>query len=123
MNNGIPVSPELSALERAVLEIALSPDVGENARLREQANAARVSTRTPSGVGFMTKLEVPEALVVPDAPEDATLPTVYGVHPELPAGAEFILQVRAGRLNTIEAFCFQGMWPGDESRFRLEVRP
>lgn len=123
MHNETQVSPELSALERAVLEIVLAPDIGVNARLREQMEVARVSLRTPSGVGFMTKLDVPGALAVPDAPEDATLPTVYGVHPELPAGAEFILQVRAGRLNTIEAFCFQGMWPGDESRFRLEVRP
>ena len=123
MNDQARVSPELSALERLVLDVALVPDIGDNARLREQVDAAIVATRTPSGVGFMTKLLVPEDLAVPDAPSDETLPKVFATHPDLPAGAEFVLQVRAGRLNTIEGFCFEGMWPGDEALFRVTIRP
>lgn len=123
MNDRAQDSPELSALERLVIEFALAETAVDSPRLRQQAEAATVATRTPSGVGFMTKLSVPAALAVPEAPEDATLPKVFGSHPELPAGAEFVLQVRAGRLNTIEAFCLEGMWPRDESRFRLQVRP
>lgn len=123
MRDDAPVSPELTPLERAVLDVVLTPDVGANARLREQAEAAVVSARTSSGVGFMTKLEIPEALALADAPDDDTLPVAFGEHPNLPAGAEFVLQVRSGRLNTIEAFCYEGMWPGDESQFRVGVRP
>lgn len=123
MNDRERVSPELSALERLVLEVALAANIGDNAQLREQVGAATVATRTPSGVGFMTKLSVPEGLAVPGAPADDTLPKVFAAHPDLPAGAEFVLQVRAGRLNTIEGFCFEGMWPGDESLFRVTARP
>jgi len=123
MNDRALDSPELSPLERLVLECALARNTGDNPRLREQADAATVSTRTLSGVGFMTKLVVPGAFAVPGAPADETLPRVFGSHPDLPAGAEFVLQVTAGRLNTIEAFCFEGIWPRDESLFRLEAGP
>jgi len=123
MHAQTPAASELTSLERSVLEVALNPDVVEHRRLRRQAEVAKVSTRTLSGVGFMTKLEIPAALAVADLPVDAALPVVFGEHPQLPAGAEFVLQLRSGRLNTIEAFCYEGMWPGDESLFRFEVRP
>lgn len=123
MSDAASLSSDMTALEREVLQVVLAPDIGDNDRLREQAGAAVVSTRTHSGVGFMTKLEVPDTLALADWPADETLPMVVGVHPELPGGAEFVLQVRAGRLNTIEAFCYEGVWPDDESQFRVEVRP
>lgn len=123
MSQRIQVPGELTELERAVLDLALAPDVGENGRLREQAGTATVSMRTPSGVGFMTKLEVSESLTASGLPAEDTLPPVFGAHPGLPSGAEFVVQLRSGRLNTIEAFCYEGMWPADESLFRLEIRP
>ena len=113
----------LSELERTILAVALAPDSPGNARLREQAAAARVTTRTASGVGFMTRLQVPEGLALTGRHADDVLPVLFGAHPELPAGAEFVLQLKAGRLNTIEAFCYEGTWPGDESGFRVELRP
>lgn len=123
MNDISQVEPALTSLERAVLDVALAADTELNVRLRAQVEAADVTTRTPSGVGFMTKFAVPENLAVPDRPADDTLPAVSGVHPQLPGGAEFVLQVKAGRLNTIEAFCYEGMWPADESQFRVELKP
>ena len=123
MNDPAQLSPQLTVLERTVLEVALAPDVDTNDRFRSQMEAAIVSTRTPSGVGFMTKLEVPETLAIPDSLAGGALPVVFGVHPDLPSGAEFILQVKDGRLNTIEGFCYEGMWPGDDSLFRVEIRP
>jgi len=113
----------LSDLESAVLDTLLAADAGINGQLRAQVRAATVASRTPSGVGFMTKLIVPAELSIPDRPADETLRPAYGEHPELPGGAEFVVQVKSGRLNTIEAFCYAGMWPGDESRFRVELRP
>jgi len=123
MNESVQAEPALTALERAVLDVALAADTELNARLRAQIEAAVVTTRTPSGVGFMTKFAVPADLAAPDRPADDTLPAVFGEHPQLPGGAEFVLQVKAGRLNTIEAFCYEGMWPADESLFRVELRP
>ena len=109
-------SPELTGLERAVLETALSAD-GIDPELRRQIDTARVLGRTPSGVGFMTKIEVPDTLSAASA--SAAVPVVAAEHPELPSGAEFVLQVKNGRLSSIEAFCHEGMWPTDEDAFRL----
>lgn len=111
-------SPELTRLERTVLEAALSA-AGIDAGLREQIDVATVRGRTPSGVGFMTRLHVPERYSVGHG--GVIVPVVNGAHPALPAGAEFVLQVKNGRINSIEAFCHEGMWPDDEDRF--EIRP
>ncbi len=110
----MPDTPELTALEQAVFAVALAAE--ELAPLRAQAAAAQVVSRTGSGVGFVTKLRIPEQLAA--APQ-ASVPVIYAQHPALPEPAEFMLQIKDGRLHTIEAFCFQGMWPGDESGFEF----
>jgi hypothetical protein len=114
------ISPELTSLERAVLATALGSGEEYAIKLNAQANEAKAVVRTPSGVGFVTKLQVPEKYRSQDATSEP-LPLVLGRHPELPSGAEFVLQVKDGRLNSIEAFCFEGMWPRDESLFTFEV--
>lgn len=113
---------ELTALESEVLRLVLMsvPDLAEPLRL--QVEAARVTARTPSGVGFVTKLDVPGELSLSDRLADISLPSVYGDHSGLPSGAEFVLQLKHGRLNSIEAFCYEGMWPSDESIFGLTVK-
>lgn len=111
-------SPELSPLERNVLETALSTG-SMDAGLRNQIESARVIGRTPSGVGFMTKLSVPAGQRV--AADVIAVPIVVGEHPALPSGAEFVLQVKDGRLNSIEAFCHEGMWPVTEDEFRISA--
>ena len=72
-------------------------------------------------MGFVTKLQIPEALSVSDPQDRNALPVVFGEHPDLPSGAEFVLQVKDGRINTIEAFCYEGMWPNDESLFSVDI--
>jgi len=116
-------SPELTALERAVLETAISLATDTDGLLSRQVDALSVATRTPSGVGFMTRFSVPEPLAVPGRPADETLPTVSGAHPALSSGAEFIVQIKSGRLHTIEAYCYEGMWPGDEAPFQVSAGP
>ncbi len=114
-----PDTPDLSDLEQAVLSTALAGDGTGMSSLRRQLPAVQVMSRTLSGVGFVTRVQVadelPAALPVP------AMPIVRGEHPELPGGAEFLLQLKDGRLHTIEAFCFEGIWPADESAFRLSV--
>lgn len=111
----------LTELERAVLASAVEHSGDLVQALRAQIAVAEVAVRTPSGVGFVTKLSIPDHLCLLDHQADVGLPIVTGIHPHLPAGAEFVLQVKDGRLNSIEAFCFEGMWPGDESLFELNV--
>jgi hypothetical protein len=115
------ISPELTALEREVLETAILGHA-KVSELAAQLDAATVIARTPSGVGFVTKLQIPEALSIGDKQEVNDLPAVLAEHPALPSGAEFIFQVKAGRLNCIEAFCFEGMWPTNESLFRVSSK-
>ena len=110
----VPETPELTELEQAVLDAALAGD--QFAGLRAQVARVEVVSRTGSGVGFVTRLRVPDAVAVA---VDTPVPVVNGRHPALPEPAEFMLQVKDGRLHTIEAFCFQGMWPADEAGFEI----
>ena len=121
MIEDIPSSAALTGLERRVFEAAIHGH--ENSTLlRRQLDAAVVAGRTPSGVGFMTKLEVPDQWSMPDHRGVSDLPVVAGDHPDLPSGAEFICQVKAGKLNCLEAYCFEGMWPADERLFRVSLK-
>jgi len=113
-------SPDLTDLERSVLETAFS-SAGRAAEFRSQIAAASVALRTPSGVGFVTKLSISDEYRVPE--DTFAIPVVKGEHPALPSGAEFILQVKNGRITCIEAFCYEGMWPVDESQFRIHAGP
>ena len=108
----------LSRLERAVLT-AMLRDGDDLAPLRAQLAGATVVSRTHSGVGFVTRIDVPDAL--PSAVEGASarLRPVLADHPQLAERAEFLLQLRAGRLAVLEAYCFEGGWPADEAEFRV----
>ncbi|MEQ1801121.1 MAG: hypothetical protein ABL989_04305 [Gammaproteobacteria bacterium] len=111
----------LSRLERAVLTALLKGDGDEFATLRAQLARATVVSRTHSGVGFVTRLAVPDdapALAGSAAPR---LRPVLAAHPGLAERAEFLLQLRGGRLAVLEAYCYEGGWPADEAEFRVVV--
>ncbi len=114
-----PDTPELSDLERAVFDTALAGDDAEAEILRTQLSVAAVVSRTASGVGFVTRLRIPDEL--PGVSQSYIPPLVRGEHPQLPGGAEFMLQLKDGRLHTVEAFCFEGMWPEDEAAFSFDT--
>ena len=114
----VPATPELSDLERAVLAVALAGD--ELSAVREQVAQATVVSRTYSGVGFVSRFKVP--VDVPTAAATAVPRVVLGRHPQLSAAAEFLLELRDGRLHSLETFCHEGMWPQDEAGFSLMAR-
>ena len=103
----------LTNLERRILEASAALCESAGHGFAEQIRNAAVLARTPSGVGFVTKLRVPDALAI----EADSLPVVAAEHPALPSGAEFVVQVKAGKISSIEAYCFEGMWPEDEAGF------
>jgi hypothetical protein len=109
----------LSSLEREVLQRVLARDDPALEALRGQALVATVSGRTFSGVGFMTRLAVPDAMPAASGDAAPRLRPLLARHPALAEPVEFMLQVRAGRLATLEAFCGDGCWPDDEAAFRL----
>ncbi|MCL4721403.1 MAG: hypothetical protein KJ041_05495 [Gammaproteobacteria bacterium] len=111
----------LSALERSVLAALLQGGDAAHAALRNQLAAATVLSRTHSGVGFITRIHVPaEATPVAGGATPLRLRPVRATHPQLREPAEFLLQVREGRLAVLEAFCCEGGWPADEHRFRIQ---
>lgn len=105
----------LSALEQTVLAAMFRDDMF--APLRTQLARAAVVSRTHSGVGFVTRLAVPDD--APALPGVTALRPLVVRHPALEEPAEFLLQLREGRLATLEAFCAVGSWPADESAFRV----
>jgi len=112
----MPAQPGLSRLEALILAAFEPADAGHRDHLRAQIERATVVTRTYSGVGFMTRFRVPDPL---PGRVDGIVPPVYGEHPRLPGRAEFVLQLRSGRIHCLEAFCPEGQWPDDESGFRV----
>lgn len=112
----------LTRLERSILEALLQGEDEGHAVLRAQLAGATALSRTHSGVGFVTRIQVPDPAVSLPAGVTLRLPPVHATHPHLGEAAEFLLQLRAGRLAVLEAFCFQGGWPADEGQFRIKPR-
>ncbi len=111
----------LSRLERAVLTAMLKGEGDELAILRAQVDRATVVSRTHSGVGFVTRLAVPDGVPALGEALSPRLRPVLAAHPQLAERAEFLLQLRGGRLAALEAYCYEGGWPADESGFRVLV--
>jgi len=111
----------LSRLERTVLTAMLrgDGDTGGLGALRDQLAKATVVSRTHSGVGFVTRIDVPDGIPVPADAATLRLRPVLAAHPQLAERAEFLLQLRGGRLAVLEAYCFEGVWPADETEFRV----
>ena len=89
------------------------------AALRAQLAQASVVSRTHSGVGFMTRFAVPDSVPVIGPGAAPRLRPLMARHPQLAEPAEFVLQLREGRLASLEAFCFAGGWPADGEAFRV----
>ncbi len=110
----------LTPLERSVLR-ALAARVGDaGPLLAAQCASARVVNRSHSGVGFVTRLAIPDDVAGLPAEAVSRMGPVHARHPGLPDAAEFLVQMKNGRLGSIEAWCREGMWPEDDAGFRIE---
>ena len=119
IGNDPPDKLKLSALERAVLQAQASV-LGEGGNvLLSQVQHVAVLARNHSGVGFVTRFRVSEG--APRLPADVAgrIRPVPAAHPGLSEPAEFLVQVKDGYLASIEAYCPEGMWPPDDTQFRV----
>jgi len=112
----------LSPLEAQVLR-AIADSKPEYPELGIQARVAQVSKRDYTGCGVYSDFVLP-----PDSPRfDASIslmeemPKLHGDHPELVAGAGFILWCKDGLISCLECFTYDGDWPSDEQRFTLRA--
>ena len=109
----------LTRLERLVIGTILDRHAAGQDALREQLAQAHATRRTHSGVGIMTRLAVPGEAPPLSPASTPRLRPLYATHPQLREPAEFMLQLKDGRLNSLEAYCFNGLWPADETAFRI----
>jgi len=107
----------LNELELAVLEKMLQGDGTTLEVLREQARVMRLQSRELTGVGWFLDFEVPpEApLVSPPAFELDCNAEIEGLR----HGAGFVLFVRNGKLEMLEAFTYDEPWPEEVTGFTL----
>ena len=113
---------ELTSLEERVFAELLRGDDPGIRILRDQLRSTSVTTRSYSGVGFVSRLSVDESQPTADTDVLGKLPRVYATHPQVPGPVEFVLDVRDGRLHCLEAYCGEGLWPADESAFTVQCK-
>ena len=109
----------LSNFERTFLAALAQPDRQRDIILA-QLESATVVSRDYTGVGLYTELSVPATAPRLDearcSHED--MPQCSGEHPDLPAGAGFILWLKDGYISCLESYTYDGSWPVNEDVFR-----
>ncbi len=88
-----------------------------------QLQVATVASRDYTGVGLYTELFVPASAPKLDEVrwkiED--VPKCSGEHPDLAAGAGFILWVKDGFIACLESYTYDDNWPANEDLFQPAV--
>lgn len=111
-------SPPLAEFEEALLDALLAGDHPVLATLREQRAGAACVSRELSGVGFFLEFSVPDAVALV-APEKFVLGDVLFNLQGPDHGGGAILFVRGGKVEMLEAYCFEDDWPSEISRFSI----
>lgn len=119
IGNDPPEKLRLKPLERAVIRATAANLGAAGGELEKQLAALSVVSRNYSGVGFVTRLRIGDGVSPLPAGSTTGLRPVQASHPELVEPAEFLVQVKDGYLASIEAFCHDGMWPADDTRFKV----
>lgn len=112
-------SAKFTPLEISTMEKLLIGDDDVLKTLASQWNSATLRTRELTGVGFYTHFELP-----PSANPIRGMPTfcfgdVVAEIEGLKYGAGFLLWVKDGLLDFLEAYTFQEAWPSEIKEFSL----
>lgn len=110
---------ELTKLEREVLLKLLDGDDESLFILREQLDAASVSEREMTGVGFYTTLTIPSNARRLSRVDTIRLGDVVARISGLDHGAGFVLYIQNGVLHLLEGYVYDEKWPPDVSFFEL----
>jgi hypothetical protein len=101
----------LNELEQTVLQLLLAGDDPILALLRAQLDAATITSREMTGVGFFTNFDIPES-VERTSPENFELSDVHAYIEGVAHGAGFILFIRQGALSCVEGYTYgDDSWP------------
>lgn len=108
--------------EKAVVDVLLDGDDPVLSALRAQFQASTVKKRMFSGVGFMTDFNVPAELPRAEGKSLFFLSDVCADINGSKAVAGFQVQIRNGRLKTLEGYTFSEPWPARIAAFDLYYR-
>lgn len=108
----------LTPLVQAVLEKLLSGKSETYRILQKQCFTSRVADRKMTGVGFFTRLSLPDD--APKLPDEATfqIADVAADINDLKHGAGFVF-IRNGEINMLEGFTYGEPWPPNVRSFHL----
>jgi hypothetical protein len=102
-----------------VIQKLLDGDDDILATLRKQSEAAVVVQREMTGVGFYTTFSIPDSIDrLPDN-RSFQFGDVVADMPGLEHGAGFLLFVKDGALDFLEAYTYDEPWPEHVSTFEL----
>ena len=118
------MNDNLNGFERAVLHKLLAGSGAKLAALRRQLEQCRVRKREETGAGVYTYLDVDRTCEPVRLTKDPA--RIGGVDAELPSlshGVGFVLLLRDGYLEMLEAYTYDEPWPESLAGFNLRYAP
>jgi len=115
-------STSLTYFEQQVMEKILAGHNPALIILREQLKLCKSAVREFTGVGFYVEFTLPQNIPgVRDCPS-FEISDVIGDIAGVNNGVGFVLYVENGRLNVLEGFTYDEIWPEQISSFQLNYR-
>lgn len=113
------MNSKLNSLERAVLDKLLFGDLPLLAQLRSQLEKCGVEHREFTGYGFYVTLSVPDYVPRVEA-TDFKLGDVFGKAEGTPSEVGFLLYIKDGILDLLEAYSYDEPWSPTATKFKLK---
>jgi hypothetical protein len=110
-------------LERAVMTMLLTGDHPTLQQLREQYDAASLSKRELTGVGFFADFSVPQGVPQLHEKRGFYIGDVIAEIVGLKHGAGFVLHIDSGKISFLEGYSYDEPWPGEIRGFKLRYHP
>ena len=110
---------ELTKFEKEAMSMLLCGDDDVLENLREQFKICKVKNKENTGHGFFIDFELPPDWFKVSIAKSFNFGDVGANLPELCHGAGFVLFVKDGCLDILEAFSYDGPWPESIIDFEL----
>ncbi len=119
---GLKENMKLSDLEKKVL-FTIADNHADGRIIKAQAAQAKVDQRDYTGVGFRTYFKVKSVRRHLNKAiwKTRDMPKAYGKHPDLSAGASFVLLLADGFISCLEGLTDGEDWPKNEAKFKIQT--
>lgn len=114
---------KLSDLEKRVL-FTIADNHADGRIIKAQIVQSKVDQRDYTGVGFRTYFTLVDTVrrhLNKALWKTKDMPKAYGKHPDLSAGASFVLLLADGFISRLEGQTNGEDWPKDEEKFKINT--